>query len=76
MCYVEKTGWQEKYILPVQLGALAYGELERGLKKNSTDDIVEFLAHFSVSRATGATSAPKTFKKKWGVRQRCCTSGF
>jgi hypothetical protein len=33
MCYVEKTGWQEKYILPVQLGALAYGELERGLKK-------------------------------------------
>ena len=29
-CYVEKSSWQENFILPVQLGALAYRKLERG----------------------------------------------
>jgi hypothetical protein len=29
-CYVEKSGWQENFILTVQLGALAYGNLEIG----------------------------------------------
>ena len=49
------------------------------------DNIVSFVYSFKCitcyqrlrdgSWATAATSAPKTCKKKWRVRPRCCTSG-